>query len=221
MTLEIYTPCFYDNTQPIERLAKSCERLGYALIPYGVGELWPGLVNAEIIRFRQTIERSTADLVCRADGADGWFIRPPESLLDAFEFYGKDVLIGGERQCWPFDLMHHKFDYERQYPYPNGGNVIGKRESVKAALDELVKLSLPEHCGNDQAHWLTWLPQDNVAIDTDCRAFFSTSNDNLTEMCGRDMGRLLNKATYTYPCLVHFNGGGKDERIAEFERLFG
>ena len=224
MTLEIFTPCFYPNKQSIERLERSCQRFGYNLIPYGVGENWNGLVHGEIIRFRQAIEHSTADVVCKVDGADAWFLRGPEALLEAFEHYQCDVLIGGERQCWPLGDMAGKFDQSGQYPFPNGGNFMGRREAMKVALDDLMKLSLNEHQGNDQAHWLTYLPKPGISVDTECRAFFQTSNDGFNgvfPIFRKGDSEFMNVMTFTCPCLVHFNGGGKDERIAEWDRVVG
>lgn len=220
MTLEVFTACYFADTAPIARCVESCQRLGYKQTLYGRGENWPGLFEGKIVRLLRELENATADVICYADG-DSWFLRGPDALQEAFNYYDCDVLVGGERQCFPLGEFASKFDRTAEYPFPNSGNFMGKREALKAVLAAMMKLSPPAHGSNDQAYWLMALPTDRWKVDADCLAFFSTSDDTIEKIISESAQMAWNCATQTYPCLVHFNGGGKDERIREWDRVIG
>lgn len=214
MNLQVISACFYADVSPARRLIQSCQRFGLPLHLYGVGEPCKSWFDAKVTRLIQELEKLDADVVLYTDAADSFLVAPLPDI-DCVE-------ISGERNCWPDGTLSRLFDFGRNsvtYKYPNAGGFCGPRLGVIENLS-----ALPEVSENDQECW-HHAYRDHcgvyAAIDGDAEIFQTMDGEILGgTLAKRSDGRLVNLYTMTTPSIVHFNGGNKEARMAEFEAWF-
>jgi len=219
LKLQVYSACFYSDSTPAKRLVESCERFGLPLTLYGVGETFQNWYHAKVIRLREELEKSDADIVLYTDAADSWFLHA-DSFVEKFNRFDTRLVVSSERNCWPDGSLHSKFRPDiGSYRYPCAGQFVGYRESILVMFDAFYGW---DYGHNDQAYWLKLMADRcfDAKVDSNCILFQTMDSERLDDTMQKCLGRLWNVETSTMPCLVHFNGGSKHERIAEFDRWF-
>ncbi len=232
-SIYVTTACFYPTEQPIWRLRKSCEHFGIPLHPYGVGETfvsWRHAKNVRLVEELETIKDRYAYAIY-TDGADTWFLdgleriwEQFEMMLYALEYYGKTVqtIVSGETECYPCAELHNWFPKDGGiYRFPNAGQFFGKTEFLIDKLREIDDAYKKLDDYNDQSYWLRAFADgrmDDVVIDTRATLFHTMSSLGM-EFTAETVGNRIyvtDLHAWYAPCAIHFNGGGKEERMQEW-----
>lgn len=144
-------------------------------------------------------------------------------IMSRYLSFDCPIVISCEKNCFPDDL---KEDFDKiiaptEYKYLNSGFIVGETEAILTCLESMDLPNLADdhydpvkQCNvhpNDQYEWMKIFMKQPVPITLDyyqslCQTLHGVSIDelDLSEV------RIRNKATNSYPCAFHFNGGAKD-----------
>ena len=202
--MRVVSPCFYENNFPARRLINSCEKFGYNLHLYGQRETFSNWYEVKVVRLLEELKTLDDEYVIYADAADTWFIKPPMFIEDLLDYSGR-IVISSETQCYPDSSFAPTFAHiPGAYKYPCAGLFVGEREYI---IDWLEYFKTLDFGTNDQAYWIYVLALNDEDVDIDidfgCDFFQTMANYG-----SNDMPRA---------CALHFNGGAKEERMAQWE----
>lgn len=234
--LQVIAPCFYSSADPADLFIRSCRAFHLNASIYGIGEPFiPHGADAQVFRLHKLMtSEKLSETVLITDCRDVLMLARQEEILRNYhalaEQHSARLVMSAERGCWPSEPELVKHYYGRDpngYDYINAGQYIGDWDYVVWCLEHLLTHYRGLHPGADNSQgWWMWANMKgriDFALDTGCRIFQSMSGgaDAHTEV--RD-GVLVNKATGSRPCSVHFNGNpGGSECIPQREmywRLF-
>lgn len=220
--LKVLTACFYPPFADTHfRLRSTSGIFGVPIHCYGIGERFESWRQAKVTRLIQELESVHEQYMLYTDASDTWFTGGKDAIMEGFASYGARLLISAERECYPFPDLHDQFpDDVGVYRFPNAGQFMGETAYVLDVLRDIDATYHGRHDYNDQAYWLCGFADGRIQdgkIDHQCRVFQTTANETIGEDIEFSQGvaRLRNMITGTNPSLVHFNGGGKEERMNE------
>ncbi|HWK05374.1 MAG TPA: hypothetical protein VNS58_17160 [Puia sp.] len=175
------------------------------------------------------------EIILFTDGNDAIFLADEEEILMKFYQFKKDVLFSAETNCWPDSSLSKQYpDFGSTiYCYLNSGGFIGRAGVIRDLLNDPF-FDAPEFPWSNQYWWTKkyFKHHGEIAIDIACDIFQTFSpelgEDYYPSMENPDFrpyyrfmkkwfldsfsickGRILNKATGSYPCHAHFNGKSK------------
>ena len=157
----------------------------------------------------QSDEDLRRSVVLAVDGYDTLPVVSGAELLRRFAGMESDIVIAGERTCWPDKTLAARFDKlagddPAPYRYPCSGTFMGFGEDILTALD----------AGLDDAHRDDQLYLQQRILDNpepwriDREAYLFQSLAHADEDIHRRGGWPLNHATRCYPAVLHANGPG-------------
>ena len=215
---DLKTLVFATDPNRADEALKAYSRLEYH--PRVLGEGKPGWDTSgpggiRKLRWLRDELRSDEELrrsvVLAVDGYDTLPIAAGSEMLKRFAEANADIVIAGERTCWPDKRLAPRFDKmagndEAPYRYPCSGTWMGFGEDILAVLDD-PDLDNPQHL--DDQLWLQRRILDNPAawhIDREAYLFQSLSHAH--KDIHRRGGWPFNHVTRCYPALLHANGPG-------------
>lgn len=171
-----------------------------------------GLIKEEIIVF--------------IDAWDVVFAASPDEVIDKFECFDYDIVIGAEKNCFPANFKKefdsHKYPLNTQYKYLNSGVIVGYTDAILEVLEAMDAPNLPidYHDGrtgrnfhfNDQAYYADlYLRQPvNIMLDRFCE-IAQNMQDVTPEELDFTGERIRNIETDSEPVIWHWNGSSKDK----------
>jgi hypothetical protein len=216
MKLAFIAPAFGPNgVEQCALLVKSAEHVGIPLRLYGVGVPYASHTES---KFRGAIEecRKLKDEgyshVLYTDGFDALFLRGEVDIIAAYmEFGAPEWMLSAETNCWPYPERSSEYEEtESPYKYLNAGGWIGR-------IDYLLKCApvvLAQTYTEDDQGMITQAYLNRhilgTVVDRWCRVFYTANGPALEVMESKNV---LNRATGTYPAVIHFPGrsGGREE----------
>lgn len=142
--LKVLSVC--TNVGPcLDNFVASLRKFDYNYEIIGLGEAWSGW-KWRTEQYIKHLEGEQDGLYILCDANDVLAVRPPEYMISQFHKYGDNtyVLIGAEQGCWNDYLKKHPLHrprilreysiYSDRYRYPNGGFIIGYRNSLLHVL---------------------------------------------------------------------------------------
>lgn len=206
----IYIYTFYTNESKIDYL-KETSLLNNLTIRYLKKETWNGYVD-KIIAIDNIIKQHLDnDIICFIDAYDVLINQNMDYLLEKFNNYNCDLLIGAELNCYPEKYKSKYPETTSKYKYVNSGGYIG----YKYALEDLFKWKSYEDIykicsnGGDQTYFKEYFiakHSHKIKIDSECVIFQNMHLVNWNDIIFEE-GKVYNKVLKTKPCFIHFNGG--------------
>ena len=146
-------------------------------------------------------------VVLAVDGYDTLPVVSGAELLGRFAEMDADLVIAGERTCWPDKTLAARFDAltgddPAPYRYPCSGTFMGFGEDMLAALQDVDN---PQH-GDDQLYLQRRILDDPAPWRIDREAYVFQSLSHAEGDVDRRDGRPFNYSTRCYPALLHANG---------------
>ncbi len=160
---------------------------------------------------------------------DAWdlvFVDTPEQIIEKFKTFKTDVVISGERNCFPHDLKEEfdKLPFTSSYKYVNCGVIVGKTEDVRKMFEDMDTDNIPRDCHNgvewiypnEQLEYQRCVLRQPIKIAIDYKQDITwCTHDVSVDELGYTQGVLYNNETQTFPSIAHFNGGGKTNGTRE------
>lgn len=212
-------------TQPYYHLGAYIESLRrFAEVPVNIleGLPWRGLTTKPFaLRDWLRAGKNKSDRLIVTDSFDILFAKHPHGIGDrCAEYYGDAVVFNGEKGCWPrADLAEHFPDQGTPWRYLNSGFMCGTADRILALLEsmDLESVGVDRVEGgkkiepNDQGEFQAAFVKQPVpmVVDAKCLVSQTLSACSLDEFDFSD-GKVLNKATGTYPGCLHTNGSAKE-----------
>ena len=206
----IYIYTFYTDETKISYLKESAS-LNDIEICYIKKDTWNGYVD-KIIEIDNIIKKHLDDdIICFIDAYDVLINQNLEYLLENFNYYKCNLLIGAELNCYP-DKYKEKYPIiESKYKYVNSGGYIGYKDAIQElfnwkSYDDIYKICSD---GGDQSYFTEYFiskHSDKIKLDTECLIFQNMHLVNWNEL-SFDNGKIHNKILNKKPCFIHFNGG--------------
>ena len=217
----------------LDNFVASLRKFDYNFEIIGLGEPWGGW-KWRTEQYIQALESKEDGLYVLCDSNDVLAIRPPKYLINQFHRYGDDtyVLIGSEQGCWNDHLKRYPMQrrrilreyskYSQRYKYPNGGFIMGYRNSL------LYVLKCNREAEDDQMGYTTlkmlYPGLFTVDVNTLCvgniAATIPLFDRRIEEVNERslwniraDMDEVIaqNSITENSPAFLHFPGGNIDD----------
>jgi hypothetical protein len=158
-------------------LEESALRWGIPLHPVHRDKPWAGFYQSKVVNFWWEASTQEWDVLLHCDGGDAFFTGPDalERTEAALDSCGKDILVSGEGNCFPWPKRHgDRFTDPRPYRYPNSGIWVGRREALtdlfarfiaSAENDDGYQESGWGRSNMDQVHWCEAALDGLVAVD--------------------------------------------------------
>jgi hypothetical protein len=206
----IYVYTFYTDETRINYLKESAS-LNNIEICYLKKDTWNGYVD-KIIAIHDIIKKhSDNDIICFIDAYDVLINQNLEYLLEKFNYYKCDLLIGAELNCFPAKYKDYYPIIDSKYKYVNSGGYIGYKHALLElfnwkSYDEIYRICSD---GGDQSFFNEYFiskHSDKIKLDTECLIFQNMHLVNWNELTF-DNGKLYNTILKQNPCFIHFNGG--------------
>jgi hypothetical protein len=206
--LYIYT--FLTDETRIKYLKETAE-LNNLEIYYIKNENWNGYID-KIIAVNNIIKQlNDNDIVCFIDAYDVLVNNNMIEIINNFENYNCDLLLGAELNCYP-ELYINKFNNtSTNYKYVNSGGYIGYKWAIQKIFDWKSLYDIYNICknGGDQTYFIEYFLEhhsDKIKLDDKCRIFQNMHWVNWNEISFIS-GKMYNTILNTKPCFIHFNGG--------------
>lgn len=213
--LNIFT--FATDKTKLSYLSKSSELFDIK-INCILADKWNGYTD-KINYMSETLKMlSDSDLVCFIDAYDVLVNNTGASIIQKFNEYKCDILIGAELNCYPDKYrqdMDKISDATTMYKYANSGGYIGYKHAIQKLLSWDLK-NITEICksGGDQTYFMEYYLKnhsDKIKLDSKCEIF-----QNMHWVSWKDIefknGMIHNKILDKYPCFIHFNGGSFQDK---------
>jgi len=234
--ITVSVPCLFPDRRPIWMMEHSCKRFGLQFRPYGLGAIYSGWIDIKVHKLRQEALNCPTSHLLYTDARDAWFCAGAEEIAEKYNALGAPPLllsaqsdVFGAYGKWyegiPWN-MTKKFRYV---------GTPGQLCEAKALADALGWMQDNHHLGedveagglpdDDPPWWIEYLRTHpgQVHFDHEC-AIFMNAGSHIEEGMWENVlqikdGRLYNKLTDQWPCLIHFNGGYSDALHGKWEML--
>jgi hypothetical protein len=204
----VYT--FFTDETRIQYLRESA-LLNNIEICYLKKDTWNGYVDKIIAMNHIITKHSDDDIICFIDAYDVMINQNLEYLLEKFNYYKCNLLIGAELNCFPVKYKDYYPIIDSNYKYVNSGGYIGYKHALQELFnwkshDDIYTISSD---GGDQSYFTEYFisnHSDKIKLDTECLIFQNMHLVNWNEL-SFDNGKLYNTILKQKPCFIHFNGG--------------
>lgn len=160
---------------------------------------------------------------------DSWdlvFVDTPEEIIEKFKIFNADVVISGERNCFPNNLKEDfdKLPFTSSFKYVNCGVIVGKTEDIARMFEDMDTENIPRdyHDGekmvypNEQIEYQKCVLRQPVKIVIDYNQEITfCMHDVGVEEIGFSDGKIVNIETQKMASIQHFNGGAKTSGVRE------
>jgi hypothetical protein len=206
----IYIYTFYTDESRIEYL-KNTATIQNVEIQFLKKEHWNGYVD-KIIAIDNAIQKhDDNDIICFIDAYDVLINQDIKYLLEKFNDYNCDLIIGAEENCYPEKYKSFYPEIKSYYKYVNSGGYIGYKHAIQKIFRWKSYSEIYNICsdGGDQSFFTEYYLahfSDKIKIDTECLIF-----QNMVLLYWNELtfvsGKVYNNILKTSSCFIHFNGG--------------
>ena len=189
-------------------MRQSCERFGINLELEVLADFsWAGWASRKaFVRYIRALPG--AEVVLTTDAWDAFFCAGPGEIEGKYRESGFPIVMAAETVLYPPEFWGRE-----QYPpsptrwrYANGGVVIG---TVEALLSLFTADDFwPAGMGTNQEAFHDWVLRHpgHIGLDRQAKLFQTLYGVPGGVVAVRD-GRIVNRETGSFPCIVHGNGG--------------
>lgn len=174
----------------------------------------------KIVKLRENIIKNIVnnDYILFMDALDTGIVTNKNDIMEKFEAFSSDIVMGAERGLWPNTQYTHLYNTSGlDTPFLNSGTYIGKRDAIIDALDKMIvhgRYDVQE----DQGAWsrLYLTKSANIQLDHNRDLFFSTHESKDLLIINDNKFQGFVKHT---PCIIHDNGPfnvDKTFKLADF-----
>jgi GR25 family glycosyltransferase involved in LPS biosynthesis len=206
----VYVYTFYTDETRVQYLKDSAIFNNFEVC-YLKKNTWNGYVDKIIVIYNILQKHNDNDIICFIDAYDVLINQNIDYLLEKFNYYNCDLLIGAELSCYPdiYKEMYPKTN--SKYKYVNSGGYIGYKHAIQKMFKWKSYDDIYQICsyGGDQSYFIAYFishNSDKIKLDTECLIFQNMHWVNWNEL-QFNCGKLYNTILHTYPCFIHFNGG--------------
>lgn len=167
----------------------------------------------KIVHLRNNIIKQFKDnrLILFLDALDTDIITDKNDIVEKFQTFSSDIVIGAERNLWP-PTVYSKLYNTRHFDtaFLNSGTFIGRRDALIHALDSMIAHG-PKDIIDDQGAWtkLFLTGEAKIELDHHRRLFFNTQNS--IELLNIIDGNFYGFKEHS-PAIVHDNGSADPRR---------
>lgn len=209
--LLVFTCDYPSPPADISLLRRSCELYDIELATYGQDRNWPGYAQGKIVAAREFLMGREEPFAMFVDGRDTFLTYGAPNILDQFQRIGSEIVIAGEKTCWPDAALGTHYPYPRPpyhnspWRFINAGGWIGVRQTLIHALGEAADYT-DKWPNDDQRMWTEiflyngW--RNRITIDAGCQIFQCMGGVGSHEL-GPGGENLV---THSFPKVLHFNG---------------
>lgn len=243
--IAVSVSCLFPDTKPIWMMEHTCKRFNIPLHPYGIGEIYKGWVDIKINRLQKVAEdlSATHSHILYSDARDAFFLAPLEEVAEKYNALGAPPLmlsaqpdIFGTYAEWYKELP---WDLKKRFPYIGTPGILAETKALSDALKWMQKRRDSGDWGemhdDDPPWWCNFIRErpGELILEHDCSIFMNCGSYIDCGMWGPTgaleikNGRVWNRLTQQWPCILHFNGGsshwlhGKWEWLEPYWRELG
>ncbi len=235
--ITVAVSCLFPDTRPIWMMESTLKKFGYQYTPYGIGQQYRGWIDIKVQKLREEALKCPTSHILYSDARDAWFLAGPEEVADKYNSMGAPPLllsaqpdIFGSYAKWYEGIP---WDMSKVFRYVGTPGQLCEAKALAEALgwmqdhyhigdDTVDPQGLPD---DDPAWWIEFMRArpGELKFDHEC-AIFMNAGSPMTEGMWENVleiedGRLHNKFTDSWPCLIHFNGGSSDALKGKWESL--
>jgi len=214
--LTVLSAAFYPSTEHISKFLASADMYGIDVNLYGIGEKWVSFCDNKINLLSAELEKVTTPYVLYVDSYDTRFQGSVDEILSAYLPMSSDVVISGDRRCWPLTKRRRWFlnrtPYGSKFPYLCAGVFIGKTDKVLRTINIMRELWLREthvssnvNINDDQFWWMYCLTSGLIKAKPDVDGSLVVSTCAM-----KDEEYSIDDGIFTMdgyvPPIVHMNG---------------
>jgi len=206
----VVAPNFYSDQNQIHRLRDTANYFNIQLTTYGEGQQFSNWVEIKLNKLADFLFpiKHNYELVLYVDGGDSWFLTGLDEIINKFMLMKIDLLVAGEKDCYPLSNLYDVFPktpYKARYI--NCGGYLGYIDYFITQL-EILRHAYGETDSNDQAYWIRGLADGKISysVDSKCEIFQCLGGISWETDLIFNNGRVYNKETDSYPCILHNNG---------------
>ena len=153
-------------------------------------------------------DKNPDDILLFTDAWDVVVANNPNTLLEKYKKFNKDIVFSAENALWP-DVSreaNYKNSKDEPFPYINSGGYIGKVGVIRDLLNNYNGEDI-----DDQRFWtdIYFKNRDKIVLDTKAEIFLSMHAINHEDLLF-DNNVFTYKETGTQPIIAHGNGTSKD-----------
>lgn len=223
MNVQVVTTC---DKAPVasyyyyKEYLESLRRFGETPEVLGWGQEWRGLISKPFwLREWLRAGKNTSDRLIVTDAFDILFVKHPHGIGDDCQrIWGDAIVFNGEKGCWPREDLRDCFpDNGSPWRFLNSGFMCGPADKILELVEamDIDKVGFDPPGGpvypNDQERYQSLYSEQPVkmVVDDLCQVSQTLSACEMDEFKFTELG-LFNKATGTYPGVLHCNGNAKD-----------
>lgn len=152
------------------------------------------------------------DIVCFVDSFDVIAFASEEEIVERFLEYDRDLVVSGERDCFP---ESYREEHPKLYEYNNfvnSGGYIGYKRAIWEMFHWKPQEEIKQTCteGGDGLYFMKYYTAfymtNKITMDN-AQLIFQTMFTVPWRDCFIQNKRFYNRRRGTKPCFVHFNGG--------------
>jgi GR25 family glycosyltransferase involved in LPS biosynthesis len=153
-------------------------------------------------------DKNPDDILLFTDAWDVVVANNPNTLLDKYKKFNKDIVFSAENALWPDVSREANYVNSKDEPFPfiNSGGYIGKIGVIRDLLNNYNGEDI-----DDQRFWtdIYFKNRDKIVLDTKAEIFLSMHAINHEDLLF-DNNVFTYKETNTQPIIAHGNGMSKD-----------
>jgi hypothetical protein len=232
--ITVSVPCLFPNEEPIWMMRESADRFGYRLRPYGVGEgPYRGWVDIKLYRLLEEAKTCPTSHLLYTDARDAWFLAGPEEVVAKYNALGCPPLMLSAQpdvfQTYEKWYEGLPWDMSKRFRYIGTPGMLCSAPALAEALQWMLDRRATGEWGemhdDDPAWWCNFIRErpGELVLEHECAIFMNAGSymaegmwETVLEM--RE-GRVYNKLTQQWPCVLHFNGGYSDALKGKWDRL--
>ena len=198
-----------DNHYHLHRLLTSAAHWGIPLQVLGLGEPWRGFLHRLAVLRKFIEDLADEQLVLCSDGYDAIYLQPAAVISERFQGFSSPVVFSAEMS---FHAPGNEAIADRYpesptiYRYLNAGAFIGRCGPLKKILARVLADSRTDEDQSLLSRYFLDHPGE-ISLDYRAELFVTTSNRQYDDDLESRDGRLFNRQTGTWPCLLHTPGG--------------
>jgi hypothetical protein len=205
----------------LDRLRRSCERVGIQLQVYAKGGPYVGHIHNKLQGLYRTllVYGNDYDYVLYTDAFDTILTQPADEILRRFHAEDTPFLMSAEANCFPATPRQKPEDYPpapTRYRFVNAGGFLVRIPYLMELLEKEKVTKLPGN-RDDQGWWArVYLDRKyEMKLDHHCRIFQCLYRAKSDVVFDPADGSIRNTITGTRPCVVHGNGSSGLSHLAD------
>ena len=236
--ITVSVPCLFPDERPIWMLQETARRFGWQVRPYGLGLTYQGWVHIKLTLLLEEARTCPTSHLLYTDARDAFFLAGPEEAADKYNLLGCPPLmlsaqpdIFGSYAKWYEGLP---WDMSKRFRYIGTPGQLCEEDALAEALEWMLQRRATGEWGempdDDPPWWCNFIRErpGQLALEHDCSIFMNCGSyieegmwANVLEIRDGvgDCGRVHNRITDSWPCILHFNGGASDALMGKWDLL--